>query len=464
MFDPKRLLANSRRGVSRRSLLEAGVLSVTGLGLPDWLRARAAQTASRSPRPVDDLSVILVWLDGGPPQHETYDPKPHAPAEFRGPLRAMGTSVPGIQISELLPAHARVMHKMSLIRSMCHTIDINFGDHFTAEHVTLTGYNGGVRDGRTAPRNPSFGSVIGKLKGARRRGVPPYVGLPEVHTSNVIPGYHSAAYLGTPFDPFVANGDPNSPKYQVPSLTLSDGVSLARLEHRRSLQAAFDQFRRAGEGPSPADRIDPLWQSAYTLLTSSTVRSAFELARESPQLRDRYGRHEWGQSALVARRLIEAGVRFVTLTFSQGPIQWDLHTSLESRIRPILPPFDLAVATLVADLDERGLLDSTMVIVMGEFGRTPRMNAGGGGDPNPGRDHWGQLMSVLVAGGGFPRGHLIGSSSPKGEEPKDRPVAPQDLMVTVYHRLGIDPATSFEDPLGRPITIGSNGTLIQELC
>ena len=199
-------------------------------------------------------------------------------------------------------------------------------------------------------------------------------------------------------------------------------------------------------------------------MTSSTVRSAFELARESPRLRDRYGRHEWGQGALVARRLIEAGVRFVTLTFSQGPIQWDLHTSLESRIRPILPPFDLAVATLVADLDERGLLDSTMVIVMGEFGRTPRMNAGGGGDPNPGRDHWGQLMSVLVAGGGFPRGHLIGSSSPKGEEPKDRPVAPQDLLVTVYHRLGIDPATSFEDPLGRPITIGSNGTLIQELC
>jgi hypothetical protein len=463
MFDPNRLLRNSKRGLTRRSLLQAGVLSVTGLGLPDLLRAREAQRASQSPRAADDLSVILIWLDGGPPQHETYDPKPHAPAEFRGPLGAMSTCIPGLQLSELLPAHARVMDKVTLIRSMCHTIDINFGDHFTAEHVTLTGYNSGVRDGRTAPRNPSFASVIAKLKGARRRGVPPYVGLPEVHTSNVIPGYHSAAYLGTPFDPFVANGDPNSPAYQVPSLTLPDGVSLSRLEDRRSLRAAFEQIRRDGEAPKPAQRVDRLWQSAFTMLTSSTVRTAFEIGREDPKLRDRYGRHEWGQSALVARRLIETGVRFVTLTFSQGPIQWDLHTSLESRIRPLLPPFDRAVATLIADLDERGLLDSTMVIVMGEFGRTPRMNAGGGGDPNPGRDHWGQLMSVLVAGGGFPRGRLIGTSSPKGEEPKDRPVAPQDLMVTVYHRLGIDPATAFDDALGRPITIGSSGVVIKEL-
>jgi hypothetical protein len=465
MSDASDRPAHFRRTVSRRSLLSAGVFGLTGLSLADWMRARAGE----QPAAANDLSVILVWLDGGPPQHETYDPKPEAPAEFRGPLRAIETCVPGIQVSELLPAHARMMNKMSIIRSMGHTIDINSGDHFTAEHVTLTGYNGGVRDGRTGPVNPSFGSVIARLKGPRREGIPPYIGLPEIHTSNVIPGYHSATYLGAAYDPFVALGDPNSPTYQVPSLTLADGVSLSRLEDRRRLRAEFDRLRRGGnkpreQGRSPDDRIDPLWQSAFTMLTSSRVRAAFEISREDPKLRDRYGRHTWGQSALVARRLIEAGARFVTLTVSRGPIEWDLHTSLESRIKPILPPFDLAVATLVDDLDQRGLLDSTMVIVMGEFGRTPRMNNGGGGDPNPGRDHWGQLMSVLVAGGGFPRGRLIGTSSPKGEEPKDRPVSPQDLIVTVYQRLGLDPSTSFNDALGRPIAIGSNGTPIKELC
>jgi uncharacterized protein (DUF1501 family) len=167
---------------------------------------------------------------------------------------------------------------------------------------------------------------------------------------------------------------------------------------------------------------------------------------------------------LIARRLVEAGVRFVTLTFSQGPIQWDVHTSLESRIRPLLPPFDQAVAGLVADLDQQGLLDSTMVIVMGEFGRTPRMNNGGGGDPNPGRDHWGALMSVLVAGGGVPRGHVIGASNARGEEPTDRPVTPQDLVVTIYRKLGLDPETAFPDRVGRPFTIGSTGQVIEELC
>lgn len=458
MFDPNDLRASSRR-FSRRSLLRAGVMGLTGLGLPDLLRARAA---GHRP-PADEVSVILVWLDGGPPQHETYDPKPDAPSEFRGPLRAIDSGVPGIQLSELLPCHAKVMGKMSIIRSMRHTLDVNFGDHYTAEHVTLTGYNGGVRDGRTAPVNPSFGSVIAKLKGARRQDAPPYVGLPEIHTSNVIPGYHSATYLGNAYDPLVAEGDPNSPSYQPPSLTLPNGISLSRLEDRRRLHAAFERLRRAGDSPSAADRIDPLWESAFALLTSSKVRTAFEIAREDAKLRDQYGRHVWGQSALVARRLIEAGVRFVTLTVSRGPIEWDFHSSLESRIKPILPPFDRAVATLVADLDERGLLDSTMVIVMGEFGRTPRMNEGMAGDPHPGRDHWWKVMSVLVAGGGFPRGHLIGSSNAKGEEPKDHPLSPQDLKVTVYDRLGIDPATTFNDSLGRPISIGSDGTVIKEL-
>jgi hypothetical protein len=356
------------------------------------------------------------------------------------------------------------MDKVSIIRSMYHSMDINFGDHFTAEHVTLTGYNNGVSDARRDPRNPSFGSVVAKLKGAKRPGVPAYVGLPETHTSVVIPGYHGAAYLGAAYNPFVADGDPNAVSYQVPHLRLPDGVSLARLDSRRGLLDTFGRVRRAVDTSGLADSLEPLRQDAFALLMSSRTRTAFDISREDPKLRDRYGRHEWGQSALIARRLIEAGVRFVTLTLSQGPIQWDLHTSLEPRIKPILPAFDQAVAGLVADLDQRGLLDATMVIVMGEFGRTPRMNKGGGGDPSPGRDHWGGLMSVLVAGGGVPRGHLIGSSNARGEEPSDRPVTPQDLMVTLYHKLGLDPQTTFHDRSGRPFPIGSTGQVIEELC
>ena len=455
-FSGHRMDVNGR--LSRRCLLRAGVMGLTGLSLVDLARAGAGPS-----RKGDDLSVILVWLDGGPPQHETYDPKPQTPAEIRGPYGAMRTCVPGIAVSEVLPCHALVMDKMSIIRSVRHTLDVNFGDHFTAEHVTLTGYNGGVRDGRTAPVNPSFGSVVAKLKGARQRGVPPYVGLPEMHTANIFPGYHSATYLGSTYDPFVANGDPNAPTYRPPNLSLPDEISLARLENRRALRADFELLRRSGDSHRATDRVDPLWQNAFSLLTSPGIRTAFEVGREDPKIRDRYGRHEWGQSALIARRLVEAGVRFVTLTFSQGPIQWDVHTSLEARLAPILPPFDRAVATLIADLDERGLLDSTMVIVMGEFGRAPKLSTGGG-DPIPGRDHWIKLMSVLVAGGGVPRGQVIGSSSSKGEEPKDRPVAPQDLLVTVYHKLGIDPATTFHDSLGRPISIGSDGTVIPEHC
>jgi hypothetical protein len=449
---------DANRGLSRRCLLRAGVMGLGSLSLVDLARAAAGRS-----QPDDDLSVILVWLDGGPPQHETYDPKPQTPAEIRGPYGAISTCVPGIDVSEALPCHAAVMDKMSIIRSMRHTLDVNFGDHFTAEHVTLTGYNGGVRDGRTAPVNPSFGSVVAKLKGARRPGVPPYVGLPETHTTNLYPGYHGATYLGATYDPFMANGDPNLPTYRPPNLSLPDDVSLARLEDRRALRAEFDLFRRTSESHRATDRVDPLWQNAFSLLTRPGVRTAFELGSEDARLRDRYGRHEWGQSALIARRLVEAGVRIVTLTLSKGPIQWDVHTSLEPRIAPMLPPFDRAVATLIADLDERGLLDSTLVIVMGEFGRAPKLSTGGG-DPIPGRDHWIQLMSVLVAGGGVPRGQVIGSSTSKGEEPKDRPVAPQDLLVTVYQKLGIDPATTFHDALGRPISIGSNGIVIPELC
>lgn len=441
-------------GVSRRSFLKAGVLGATGLSLADLLRAEAAARASGQPRP-RDLSVILVWLDGGPPQHETYDPKPDAPVEFRGPLKAIDTKAPGIQVSELLPYHARLMDKMSIIRSMHH----NNGDHFAAAHWMLTGYLGSNAV-NLAPQYPSAGSIITRLKGPKAPGMPAYVGLPNTHSVGLAPGYHGAAYLGVAYNPFSADGDPNSDAYQVRNLAPPPGVDASRVERRRGLLGAFDNVRRDVDASGLMDGLDRFSQDAFTMITSPAARAAFDIRKENPRLRDRYGRQQWGQSALLARRLVEAGVRFVTLTYGG----WDFHSSLDTGMHRVLPMLDNAVGSLVDDLDQRGLLESTVVLVMGEFGRTPRINKGLPGiDPKPGRDHWGEVMSVLVAGGGFAQGRVVGSSNARGEVPKDRPVTPQDLLVTLYRQLGIDPDTTFTNRAGRPITIGSTGLPIAEL-
>ena len=443
-------------GVIRRAFLRAGVLGLGAVGLPDLLRAKALARAANRPDP-KDLSIILVWLDGGPPQHETYDPKPDAPADYRGPLKAMSTAVPGIQVSELLPEHARLMDKMSIIRSMHH----NNGDHFAAAHWMLTGYKGSTAVD-LAPQYPSSASIIAKLKGAKRSGMPAYVGLPNTHSVGLSPGYHGAAYLGVAYNPFSADGDPNNDRYEVRNLKLAGGVDRERLDSRRGLLNAFDHVRRDADSTGLMDGLDRFTQDAYEMVTGPAARDAFDIRKEEPRLRDRYGRHQWAQSALMARRLVEAGVRFVTLTFGG----WDFHSSLDKGMHRVLPILDKAVGTLVDDLDQRGLLETTAVIVMGEFGRTPRMNKGGvpGSDAVPGRDHWGEVMSVLIAGGGFAGGTVVGSSNAKGEVPRDRPITPADLAVTLYHQLGIDPDTSFVNRAGRPITIGGNGRVISELC
>ena len=440
---------------SRRGFLKVGCLGWGGLSLADLLRARAHAGGSGR-RTAEDRSVILIWLDGGPPQHETYDPKPEAPAEFRGPLRAIPTAVPGVRFSELLPEHARLMGKLSIIRSMYH----DNADHYAAAHWMLTGYLGSnALD--LAPQYPSAGSIIAKLKGARRAGIPAYVGLPNTHSVGIVPGYHGAAYLGVGCNPFAADGDPNSEGYGVPNLSLPGGVDPSRLDGRRGLLGTFDRVRRDVDASGLMEGLDRFDQEAFRLVLGDAARRAFDLGKEDPRLRDRFGRHQWGQSALLARRLVEAGVRFVTLTFGG----WDYHSSLESGMKNVLPILDRAVSSLIADLDDRGLLESTVVLVMGEFGRTPRMNTTGvpGVDPVPGRDHWGNVMSVLAAGGGFARGRVIGSSNAKGEVPRERPVRPQDLMVTLYRQLGIDPDTTFRNRSGRPIPIGSDGQAIPEL-
>ena len=397
-------------GTSRRSFLKAGVLGAAGLSLADLLRARAEARTTGRAEP-HDLSVILVWLDGGPPQHETYDPKPDAPTEYRGPLKPIDTCVPGVRVSELLPEHARLMDKMSIIRSMHH----NNGDHFAAAHWMLTGYFGSNASSM-GPQYPSAGSVISRIKGAKRPGMPAYVGLPNTHSVGLVPGYHGGAYLGVAYNPFSADGDPNNDGYRVRRTSpLPAGVDAARLGDRRSLLSVFDTVRRDMDTSGLMDGLDRFTSDAYAMITGPAARAAFDIRKESPQLRDRYGRHTWGQSALLARRLVEAGVRFVTLTYSG----WDMHSSIEKGVKRNVPVIDKAIATLVDDLDQRGMLDSTIVLVMGEFGRTPRINNGlAGSDPVPGRDHWGEVMSVLVAGGGFARGQVIGASSARGEYPQ----------------------------------------------
>lgn len=443
MLDFGRSVQANCSGISRRALLRAGFLGVAGMSLADILRLRAA---AQTPKPRDDLSIIVVWLDGGPPQHETYDPKPDAPDGFRGPLKAIPTKVPGVQLSELLPKHAELMDRMAIIRSMHHDND----DHFAAAHWMLTGYHGSNAV-NMAPQFPSAGSVIAKIKGPKTDGMPAYVGLPNTHSVGLVPGYHGAAYLGNAYNPFAADGDPNGDGYKAPGLTLPGHLTVNHLRDRRVLLDSFDQTQRSLE--SHADATDRFTQQAFDMLTSPRARDAFDLSHEDPRLRDRYGRHTWGQSALVARRLVEAGVRFVTLTYGG----WDWHSDLDKGMHRVLPQLDAAVGTLVADLDQRGTLDSTMVLVMGEFGRTPRINKGLPQDPIPGRDHWGRLMSVLVAGGGTRGGTIVGSSNNRGAAPQDNPVTPGDLVATLYDRLGIAPDTTFYDRLNRPITIVPHG-------
>ncbi len=440
-------------GMTRRGLLRTGVLGLTGLNLADLLRAKALAGASGR-KPAEDASVILIWLDGGPPQHETYDPKPDAAPQVRGPIGAIPTTVPGIFMSELLPRHAAVMEKIALLRSVHHGND----DHFAAAHWMLTGYLGS-NSVNMAPVNPSFGSIITRSLGSRSPGMPAYVGLPNTHSVGLPIGYHGAAYLGHGYDPFNADGDPNSDSYRASNLDLPAGVDTGRLGSRRSLLATFDAARRELDRSMASQDLDQFQSAAFSMISGPEARAAFDLSKESPHLRDRYGRHTWGQSALLGRRLIEAGVRFVTLTYGG----WDWHSSIEKGMNSVLPVLDAAVATLIEDLNQRGMLESTIVLVMGEFGRTPVLNKGLPNDPIPGRDHNGRVMSVLVAGGGFQGGQTIGASDPRGGVVGDRPILPQDITATLYHRLGIDPDTAFNDRTGRPITIGSNGQIITEL-
>ncbi|MCA8996737.1 MAG: DUF1501 domain-containing protein [Planctomycetaceae bacterium] len=442
-------------GLSRRSFVQLGLAGMGALGLGDILRLKAQAATPQKP----DTSLILIWLDGGPSQHDTYDPKPEAPAEYRGIWRHIPTNVSGIEISEMFPQQAKIAHLYSLIRSMHH----DSGDHFTGGHWMLTG-RGGVSGGMNAQKYPFFGSVATRVTGARVTGMPALVGVPYAMSIGLRPGYFGGNYLGGEYNPFETEGDPNNDKFQVKNLGLSGGLTVDRLGDRRSLNEHFDGLCREVDRTGLAQAMDQFDQQAFDLVTGSQARDAFDLSQESVEVREKYGRNSWGQSVLLARRLVEAGSTIVTCHFGGWDSHWDHQQTMERH----LPKVDSAVYGLLTDLEERGLMDKVTVVVCGEFGRTPRMNDGGnGGAPmskgTPGRDHWGNALSVLIAGGGLKMGQVVGATNRLGEHPAERPLRPGDLHHTLFKVLGVDPHVTFLNHSGRPVPAIDHGEVITEL-
>ena len=440
------------RGPSRRSLLRAGVLTALGLGLDDLSRYRAAFAADRvdaaghsvasiAPRA---QNCILIWLAGGPSHIDTFDPKPDAPQEYRGAFKAIETAVPGVRVSEILPKTAALLDQIALVRS----VTSPEADHDRAAHHLLTGY-------RPSPAlvYPSYGSVAAKTFELRRGALPPYVAVPDA------PIFSSSGYLTPAYDPFAVGGDPNLPGFRVRDLTPPDRVTLDRLRRRRAMVRSLDGLARdVSDTPLTASR-DAFTDRAYDLLTSSAAQAAFKIDDEPASTRDAYGRNTIGQACLLARRLVEAGVSFVTVN-DRGPQQlgWDTHQQNFFRLKKDLgPPLDGALAALVGDLARRGLLETTLVVMMGEFGRTPKVNQ------NAGRDHHGRANFAVFAGAGVPGGAVIGRTDARADAPADRPVTPADLAATIYWKLGIDPNRQFETPDGRPIRLVDAGKPIREL-
>ncbi len=443
-------------GLVRRSFVQAGVLGLGGLTLPDFfkLKASAADTQSGLDITRTGTSVILIWMSGGPGHHETWDPKPDAVAEYKGPFNAISTTAAGLQFSEMLPEQAKIAQHLNVIRSVSH----GTGDHTKGNHWMLTGFEGpdfNAADNKIQ-RRPSMGSVVAALRGSNVPMMPPYVAAPHLRggTDNF---FHYASYIGGVHNPFVVNSDPNSDKFRVDNLTLQSGLTFQRLEDRRHLLRTIDDVRRSTD-QQLVDMSDHQ-QSAFGLLTSKSVREAFDVSSETDSTRDSYGRHTFGQSALLARRLVERGVTFVTVNTQP----WDHHGTAnrlptEKGAKQLIPPADKAIAGLIRDLIDRGLFEKTLVVAMGEFGRTPRMNSAGG------RDHWGHSFSVMLAGGGMRGGIAVGESDEHGAYVKDRPVHPEDVAATVYHHLGIDAeATAFKDKTGRPLYLVERGRVIKEL-
>ena len=433
---------------SRRDFIQVGCLSALGLGMAGLLRCRTlAATGDGAPCA---KSCILIWLDGGPSHLETFDPKPNAPAEIRGPLGAISTRVAGVQVSELLPNIAARLNRVALIRAVTSPL----GEHNFGTHYLLTGF-------RPTPalEYPAVACVVNHLR--RQEGeLPRLVAIPDLRVGGG--KFVAEGYLPASLSPFEVGDDPGRPEFRVRGLEPFPGITSARRQRRRQYLQQFDaQVERIQQ--SDGIREDPAFAQAYRLMDSAAARAAFDLSAESPSTRDRYGRRSVGQSCLLARRLVEAGVPFVTVN-NTG---WDTHQDLYTRLKEgytgaripvgLVPSLDTALAALIDDLIERGLFEETLIVVMGEFGRTPKLN------PSGGRDHWPRVFSVLMAGGGVPGGVVVGASDAMGESPLDRPVTPTDLAATWYHLLGVDLKSVLYTRDGRPVPLTQNGQIIREL-
>lgn len=444
-------------GMSRRSFVQLGVAGMASAGLPQILRAKEQSQALGTS--AKNTSVILIWLDGGPSHLDLYDMKPEAPAQYRGIWNPIRTNVAGIEITELFPLQARCADKFSLVRSLHH----NNGDHFAAGHIMLTGRTG-ASGADTPGKYPFVGAVATKLTGPRQPGMPAHAAVPYAMSIGLRPGYFGANYLGVANNPFETEGDPNAANFQVQNINLPGGLTLDRLENRSSLAKQFDRLRRDADTSGMADAMDRFDRQAFDLVAGDAARKAFDISREDPRNRDRYGRHSWGQSMLLARRLVEAGTTFVTVHLGG----WDHHWDLKAGMERYLPIVDQGVSALFEDLAQRGLNENVLVMLCGEFSRTPRMNDGGnGGAPmsmgTPGRDHWGNAMFCLMGGGGVQGGRIVGSTNRLGEVPQDRPITAADIHHTLFHVLGVDPTQSFLNHSGRPVPALEPGAVIQEL-
>jgi hypothetical protein len=430
-------------GITRRNFLQIGA-PLVGLGLAELLRLESVATPVASEIPPSKKSLIVFWTHGGMSQQDTYDMKPDAPVEYRGMYKPIATNVPGIHISERFPLQAKVMDRLSLVRSVHH----ENGIHAPSAHWMQTGYFGPTL-ARNAPQKPSFGSVISRALGAPGEQMPAYVTVPKSEAF----GYQDAVYLGKGCNPFEVGADPNGKDFRVPNLSLPKGLTLESLEARRTLLNKFDTLRRDVDQSGVLEGLDTFKARALDMVTGEHVRQAFDISSEDDKLRDRYGRHQYGQSALLARRLVEAGSRCVTINTGY----WDHHDNIEKGLEEHLPPLDRAIWALVDDLDQRGMLGDVVIYCAGEFGRTPLMNG------HAGRDHWSNCFSVMLAGGGIQGGRIVGASEKFGGGVKERLTTPLDLLATIYQALGIPLDTHYEDSTGRPVSIVGSGTPIREL-
>lgn len=435
-------------GMTRRDFLHAGSLPLLGLGLADLvgLKAFGAMKAEK------DINCIFLFLVGAPSQLDTWDMKPDAPAEIRGPYKPIPTNADGIQVCELFPRMARVADKYSLIRSVYHTAA---AVHDTGHQLMQTGrlFQGGIE-------YPHIGCVLAKMKGPKG-DVPAHVLMPHPigNTGGNMPHGQTAGFLGKTFDPFVLNADPSDPNFKVPDMLPPDYIASVRVDRRRDWRQQIDKAVSYFESSQDAKLMDSTFHQAYTLMSSAKAREAFDLRQEDESVREKYGKNRFGMGCLLARRLIERDVRFVTINMFEtvfNELTWDIHgsapfTSIASMRDLLCPMFDGAFGSLIEDLDQRGLLDNTLVVATGEFGRTPKINPAGG------RDHWPQCWTMLMAGGGIKGGRVIGSSDEIGAAPKDRPVTPAEVAATIYHALGISLEIDLPGPQSRPIRLVDHG-------